>query len=41
MLHNVILLRRHFPDHARGIVGVLGALSLSALAAGVGLLLLG
>jgi hypothetical protein len=41
MLHNVILLQRHFPDHARSIVLVLGALSLSALAAGVGLLLLG
>ncbi len=41
MLHNVIFLQRHFPEHARSIVVVLGALSLSALAAGVGLLLLG
>lgn len=41
MLHNVILLQRRFPDHARGIVVAAVALSLGALAAGVGLLLLG
>ncbi len=41
MLHNLTFLQRRFPEHARGIAIVLGALSVSALAAGVGLLLLG
>ncbi|HEU0077083.1 MAG TPA: hypothetical protein VFQ76_05495 [Longimicrobiaceae bacterium] len=41
MLHDVIFLQRRFPEHARSIAVVLGALSVSALAAGIGLLLLG
>lgn len=41
MIHNLIFLQRHFPEHARSIAIVLGALSVSALAAGIGLLLLG
>lgn len=41
MLHNVRFLQRRFPEHARTIVVVLSALSFSALAVGVGLLLLG
>ena len=41
MLHDLIFLRRRFPERARGIAIVLGALSVSALAAGIGLLLLG
>lgn len=39
MIHNVHFLLRRYPDHARQIFIALTALSLSALAIGVGLLL--
>lgn len=40
MIHNVHLLLRRFPEHSTRIVVVLTALSLSALAIGIGMLLL-
>ena len=40
MLHNVIFLKRRFPRHATSIVVVLGLLSASGLAIGIGMLLL-
>jgi hypothetical protein len=39
-MHNIIFIRRRFPKSYRTIIAVLFCLSLSALAIGVGLLLL-
>jgi hypothetical protein len=41
MIHNVHFILRRFPNHGTKIVVALAALSLSALALGVGLLLAG
>lgn len=40
-MHNLRLIRRRFPNRSGQIIGVLLLLSLSALALGVGMLLLG
>ncbi|HWM90939.1 MAG TPA: hypothetical protein VN493_09245 [Thermoanaerobaculia bacterium] len=40
MLHNVLMLQRRFPAHSGRIVVTLSLLSLSALALGIGMLLL-
>jgi hypothetical protein len=40
MLHNVIMLQRRFPEHARSIAVTLGLISAGALAIGIGMLFL-
>ena len=39
MLHNILFIRRHYPEHAGSIIWGLAAASASALLVGIGLLI--
>lgn len=40
-MHNLIFIRRRFPKQANRVIAILGLLSASAVAIGLGLLILG